>query len=126
MRAQEGSTGAVPGAPPVVTVAAVLDGRIPVGREVRVTGRCLGYGGRGADGPPPRTRSDWLLGSGERAVYVVGAFPPGCTPMGGGADRVTVRGRVAADTVAGLGAPGVARRYLVGRVTGGRAAGPGA
>ncbi len=121
-----GSAAAEPPAPPPAddggqvaagarraTVAQVADGALPAGRVVRVTGRCLGYGARSAEGPPPRTRSDWLLGSGGRAVYVVGAFPPGCEPMAGGTDDVTLRARVAVDTVAGLRGPGTPRRYLV-------------
>jgi hypothetical protein len=103
------------GAPEAATVAEVLDGRVAAGRLVRVRGRCLGYGGAAAEGPPPQTRSDWLLADAGRAVYVAGPFPPGCQPMGGGPDPVTVIARVAADTVAGLGGPGRPRRYLIGR-----------
>jgi hypothetical protein len=101
------------GAPAAASVAQVLDARVPVGRLVRVRGRCLGYGARGDAGPPPRTRSDWLLSDAGRAVYVVGAFPAGCEPMAGGPTPVEIVARVAADTVAGLGGPGRPRRYLV-------------
>jgi hypothetical protein len=102
------------GAPESATVAEVLDGRVAAGRLVRVRGRCLGYGGAAAEGPPPRTRSDWLLGDAGRAVYVAGPFPPGCQPMSGGPEPVTVLARVATDTAPGLGGPGRTRRYLVG------------
>jgi hypothetical protein len=102
------------------TVAEVLDGRVATGRTVDVRGRCLGYAARGAEGPPPRTRSDWLLGApaGGRAVYVVGAPPAGCAAMSGGGTpgaevEVTVRGRVAMDTLPALAGRGAVRRYLV-------------
>ncbi len=104
------------------SVADVLDGAVRAGRVVRVAGRCLGYGNARQGGPPPRTRSDWLLGgAADRAVYVVGALPPDCDVMTGAPGRVTIRGRVAVDTVEGLRGPGTPRRYLV-RVGDGRGA----
>ena len=115
---------ATAGQPPLRTVAELLDGREPPGALVRAAGRCRGYGRAPAAGPPPVTRSDWLLEDAGRAIYVVGARPAGCaatgTPQGAPTAAsdpdapVTLVARVAVDTLAAIGAgPGVPRRYLV-------------
>jgi len=97
-----------------VTVAAVLDSPELVSRVVRVTGRCLGYSQSPSIGPPPSSRSDWKLQSGGRTVYVVGAFPAGCTATSPSEDDVTVSARVAQDTLASFGGqPPTPRRYLI-------------
>lgn len=75
-------------------------------RVVSVRGRCLGWSGPAA-GPGPRTRSDWQLGGPERALWIVGPLPPGCTSTEGGTD-VTVDGRVHLDSLGGSPRP-----YLV-------------
>ena len=96
------------------TVATVLDSPELVGRVVRVTGRCLGYATTQGLGSPPSSRSDWVLQAGGRSVYVVGAFPAGCTGASPSAGDVTIAARVSQDTLAGFGSrPGQPRRYLV-------------
>jgi hypothetical protein len=96
-----------------VTVGAVLDSPGLVSRVVRVTGRCLGYSTTRGAGPPPSSRSDWLLQSGGRTVYVVGAFPAGCSATSPSADDITISAQVAQDTLPGFaGRPGMPRRYL--------------
>lgn len=96
-----------------VTVAAVLDSPDLISRVVRVTGRCLGYSQSAAIGPPPSSRSDWMLQAGGRTVYVVGAFPPGCTANSPSAGDITIAARVAQDTLAGFGGrPATPRRFL--------------
>ena len=100
--------------PPLHTVREVLDSSALVGQRVRVAGRCLGYGGKLAEGAPPRTPRDWQLESGGVAVYVVGVLPPGCSATEGGRDTVTITATVAQDTLPALGGgPGRPRRYLM-------------
>ena len=35
-------------------------------------------------GPPPVTRSDWVIADNTGAIYVTGPYPPGCLPPGQG------------------------------------------
>jgi hypothetical protein len=84
------------------------------GRDVFVTGRCLGYPSGQAVGPPPVTRSDWLLAGDSAVIYVTGPLPSGCTATGGSTNSTTVHARVAQDTLPTLGTqPAKPRRYLV-------------
>ena len=97
-----------------VTVAEIAGSSALVGKRVRVTGRCMGYSTPLAVGPPPRTRSDWQLADGGVAIYVVGTFPPGCSPTTGSSEPVTIIGVVAEDTIpARLERPARARRFMV-------------
>ena len=97
-----------------VTVAEIAGSSALVGKRVRVTGRCMGYSTPLAVGPPPRTRSDWQLADGGMAIYVVGTFPPGCSPTTGSSEPVTIIGLVAEDTIpARLERPARARRFMV-------------
>ena len=100
--------------PELATLANIIDSDRLVGRTVRVGGKCAGYGGVAGAGPPPRSRSDWVLRADSRLIYVVGAFPSGCAPVGGTDVDVTVLARVAQDTLAPFaGRPGQPRRYLI-------------
>jgi hypothetical protein len=111
--APEGSVRPKP-PPPLHTVREVLDSGALVGQRIRVAGRCLGYGGKLAQGAPPRTRSDWQLESDGVAVYVVGALPPGCSATEGAQDTVTITATVVEDTLPALGGgPARPRRYLM-------------
>jgi hypothetical protein len=97
-----------------VTVAEIAGSSALVGRRVRVQGRCMGYSTPLAVGPPPRTRSDWQLENGGVAIYVVGDFPPGCSPTTGSTEPVTIIGVVTEDTIpARLERPARARRFLL-------------
>ncbi len=84
------------------------------GQEVFVAGRCLGFPGGQTAGPPPVTRSDWLLDGDSAVIYVTGALPSGCSATGGSAGWTNVHARVAQDTLPALGnEPARPRRYLV-------------
>ncbi|HKA58319.1 MAG TPA: hypothetical protein VKD28_06870 [Gemmatimonadales bacterium] len=97
-----------------VTVAEIAASGALVGKRVRVTGKCMGYSTPLAVGPPPRTRSDWQLADGSMAIYVVGTFPPGCSPTTGSSEPVTIIGVVTEDTIpARLGGPARPRRFMV-------------
>jgi hypothetical protein len=97
-----------------VRLADVIDSSGWVGRTVRTAGRCRGYGAASDAGPPPISRSDWLLEDEGMSVYVNGAFPAGCPADSGVGARVTVVARIAEDTLRLLGArTGKPRRYLV-------------
>ncbi|HJS44449.1 MAG TPA: hypothetical protein VJ755_13345 [Gemmatimonadales bacterium] len=97
-----------------VTVAEIAASNALVGKRVRVTGRCMGYSTPLAVGPPPQTRSDWQLADGGTAIYVVGTFPPGCSPTTGSSEPVTIIGVVTEDTLpARMERPARARRYMV-------------
>lgn len=97
-----------------VTVAEIAGSGALVGKRVRVQGRCMGYSTPLAVGPPPRTRSDWQLADGSVAIYVVGDFPPGCSPTTGSTEPVTIIGVVTEDTIpARLERPVRARRFLL-------------
>lgn len=97
-----------------VTVAEIAGSGALVGKRVRVTGRCMGYSKPLAVGPPPRTRSDWQLADGSTAIYVVGTFPPGCSPTTGSSEPVTIIGVVTEDTLPALmDRPARARRFMV-------------
>jgi hypothetical protein len=101
-------------AQPVPTsVRALLTSASLVGKRVRVTGRCLGYGTLRAMGGAPRTRSDWQLEADSMAIWVTGPLPVGCSATAGATESSTLTALVAEDTVRGLGGPGRARRYLV-------------
>lgn len=97
---------------PSISVAEVVDSAKWVGQVVRVSGSCSGYTGSVADGPPPLTRSDWLLRDAGRAVYVTGPLPAGCTAAGSTDEVRTVTAVVAEDTLRLPGTPGRPRRYL--------------
>ena len=114
VRETAGGRAVVPAAQDSVRpIAAIVGSDALVGRAVRIAGRCLGYGGgTAASGGPPRTRSDWQLADATGAVYVVGRRPTDCAREAGGARRVLVVGRVAEDTVRGLGAS-TPRRFVL-------------
>ena len=82
-----------------VSVTAVRNRQVPEGHMVIVDGSCLGTSSTRAPGAPPRTRSDWILADDSTAVYVVGALPIGCAPLGGQPVPATIVARVALDTV---------------------------
>jgi hypothetical protein len=96
-----------------VSIRELVNGAVQVGKVVRTHGQCIGYSKPVAQGPPPRTRSDWQLEDGGIAIWVVGAFPPGCTGAGGDGTRITVSGSVAEDTVVALNGRGHVRRFLI-------------
>lgn len=79
------------------------------GREITLSGTCLGWSGP-ALGAPPRTRSDWQIGSQNAAVWVSGPLPSGCSGPGGGGS-VRVRGLVEIDRASGEGR--TIRAYLI-------------
>ena len=96
-----------------VSIRELVNGAVQVGKIVRTRGQCIGYATPVAEGSPPRTRSDWQLEDGGIAVWVVGAFPPGCTGAGGDGTFITVSGLVAEDTVVVLNGPAHVRRFLI-------------
>jgi hypothetical protein len=69
--------------PPLAMVGDIVDSAKWVGRTVRITGRCRGYGAAAAADPPPLSRSDWLLEDGGKSIYVNGPLPTGCTATAG-------------------------------------------
>jgi hypothetical protein len=91
-----------------LTVASFLDRSIATGQRVQVTGTCLDqFHARASAGPPPVSRSDWQLTSGDQVVYVVGRMPRSCAT-----GPTTISATVAFDTsvIAGQRRP---RRYLI-------------
>lgn len=91
-----------------MSVAAFLSANLSPGQEVVVRGACLDqFHVRSAAGPPPASRSDWQLVSGEHTVYVVGLAPGECA-----AGPVAVRATVGVDTIS-LGTRAQPRRFLV-------------
>jgi hypothetical protein len=99
-----------------VEISKILSTPQYVGRTVTTNGKCIGYSTRVAEGPPPRTRSDWQLEDSGVGIWVVGAFPAGCTGAEGDGRRISVRALVAEDTVQLLApASRKSRRYLVAR-----------
>jgi len=96
----------------VLTVRSVLNGAAPVGVVVRVEGRCLGYGPPFLTVAPPRTRSDWQLGTDSVAVYVTGALPGACHPALGSSRIDTIIARVSVDTLRLGEQPPIVRWYL--------------
>ncbi|MFP4662589.1 MAG: hypothetical protein ACLFPF_10375 [Halanaerobiales bacterium] len=50
-----------------------------LGEEMVVKGSFMGW--EGAPGPPPLTRSDWVISNGDDAIYVTGRFPMGLNPI---------------------------------------------
>lgn len=93
------------------TVRTLLTDPSSVGRTVRITGLCLGYGNR-AEGPPPFSRSDWQLAQDEVAIYVVGRIPTQCAPNGP-PSTVTITALVRQDTLrANTMRPRRPRQYL--------------
>ena len=98
----------------LATVQAILSSDTLIGRRVRVTGRCVGYGRIVAVGGPPRTRSDWQLEDGGSAIYVTGSLPAGCDALQGSEQRTTIIVTVAEDTLPARGErPATSRRYLI-------------
>jgi hypothetical protein len=98
----------------VRTVRELLSSDRDVGRMVRVSGQCLGYGKPVAEGMPPRSRSDWQLEDGGVAIYVTGPLPAGCSATAGATERTTIVARVAQDTMPAMGnREATPRRYLV-------------
>ncbi|HEU4628650.1 MAG TPA: hypothetical protein VFS08_02865 [Gemmatimonadaceae bacterium] len=96
------------------SVRELLDSSALVGRVVRVTGLCLGYGRPTAAGPQPRTRSDWQLQADGATIWVTGRRPPDCSATEGATAETTIEARVAEDTLPSLGGSGGrTRRYLV-------------
>ncbi len=95
------------------TIKEALASPALVGRAVRVTGHCSGYPADVLPGSPPLTRSDWILEDGGFAIYVSGAYPPGCSPTARSENPVTITARVLADSVEALGGARTPRRYLV-------------
>src|SRR5262245_17658869 len=83
------------------TISEILSSRDLVGRDVRVTGRCLAAPGLRPIGPPPRKRSDWQLADDTTAIYVTGQVPTGCSDK----SLVTVVARVMEYNVAMRGRP---------------------
>lgn len=108
----EDSPGVTAGA--TATVSHLLGSSALVGKNVRVTGTCLGYSLPSvAVGSPPRTRSDWQLESEGVAIYVTGPMPGGCSPTTRSDSPITITAQVREDTLAGLGGnPPRPRRYL--------------
>lgn len=47
--------------------------------EVVLEGRFMGWDGK--YGPPPKTRSDWIIENNDDYIYVVGSFPDNLNPM---------------------------------------------
>ena len=98
--------------PETMPLSRLMEAGDLIGKTVRVVGTCAGYGVAGA-GPPPKSRSDWVLRAGDRLIYVVGAFPPACGPQGGEVE-VSIIARVAEDTLPSFaGRSGQTRRYLI-------------
>jgi len=101
------STAVVP-----ATIRDALTSPLLAGRTVRVTGFCSGYPADVVPGAPPLTRSDWILEDGDSAIYVSGAYPPGCSPTARSEKPVTIDAIVVEDSVATLGGARSVRRYL--------------
>jgi len=111
---REQAAGGTPNADTNPSVRQLVQSGAWNGQEVFVAGRCLGFPGGETAGPPPVTRSDWLLERDSAVIYVTGPLPSGCTTTGGSADTTTVHARVAQDTLPALGSePAHPRRYLV-------------
>lgn len=67
------------------------------GQVVLAHGRCGSP--TGEDGPPPVSRSDWLLVGNHRSVYVVGDLPSECH-AGNNASSITIVAQVSVDSIA--------------------------
>ncbi len=99
--------------PPLVKVSDLLSAPELVGKTVRVTGRCMGYGSEHVLGAQPRTRSDWALEDDSAAVYVTGPYPPGCSGTQPGEGPVLVTGIVAVDTLTSYADGAKSPRYFI-------------
>lgn len=69
------------------------------GKSVTLQGRFSGWEGR-CTTPPPKTRSDWMLESGDNCLYVSGKTPKGTSarpPAKGIGKMITVSGRIVLD-----------------------------
>lgn len=97
----------------LLSVAEVLDNPPRTGTVVSVRGTCLRRGAGLAQGGPPLTRSDWELGTADRAIWISGPRPVDC-PVGTGATGPSlVRGLVQVDTLRMLDGTERPRVYLV-------------
>lgn len=100
--------------PRQATVREILAAAARAGELVRVTGSCAHSTTSFEVGAPPVSAGDWLLRSGDVAVFVSGPAPAGCPPDGAGKDPVTILARVVEDTLPIIGTmPAAPRRYLV-------------
>ena len=97
-----------------VSIAQILGSSAWNGTTVTVSGVCLGYRVPPvAVGSPPRTRSDWQLEAGGKAIYVTGPLPSGCSATEGSSTAMTISALVQEDTLRALGNnPAQSRRYL--------------
>ena len=99
---------------PVLSPGDVVGSREYVGRQVRVTGRCLPTHGGHALGPTMGAMAVWQLEWDGIAVYVVGRAPSSCLTKNAHIDTVTITAIVAEDTLPAIGdLPAAPRRYLV-------------
>jgi len=62
-----------------------------VDREVTLTASFKGWKG-GCPGPPPVSRSDWMVDDGTGCLYVHGPLPPGLDPARPKDERVVLTG----------------------------------
>jgi len=70
-----------------------------VGKDVSVQGVFAGWSGS-CHGQPPKTRSDWMLESGNTCLYVSGKSPKGTSarpPAKGIGKKIIVSGKVVLD-----------------------------
>jgi hypothetical protein len=96
-------------------VSTFLQATFKSGDEVTLHGRCLRIDALAAFGPPPRSRSDWQLADvsdSTKALWVAGPRPTDCTSAASSAAAMTLRARVAVDTVNALNGSPVVRRYV--------------
>jgi hypothetical protein len=92
----------------------VVASRAYVGRQVRVTGRCLTPRDEHPLGPAIGAMDVWQLEWAGVTVYVVGRAPRACTAPNASLDTVTITATVAEDTLPAIGdLPPAPRRYLV-------------
>lgn len=82
------------------TIAGILKyPRQYAGKSVTLQGRFSGWEGS-CSTPPPKTRSDWMLESGNSCLYVSGKTPKGTSarpPAKGIGKMITVTGRIVLD-----------------------------
>ncbi len=77
-----------------LTVSDVLENRESyLGKEVELEGEFRGWSG--IQGPPPVSKSDWVLEDKTGAIYVHGPYPEGCKPPATGIGKqLTIKGIV--------------------------------
>jgi hypothetical protein len=64
-----------------------------VNREIVVHGKFMGWKGS-CSGPPPVTRSDWMIEDKDQCIYVSGDLPVGLNALNPSGEKIFVKAKV--------------------------------